>query len=110
MRQAACNMQEFVHRLRSATPLTARARPSLADHLRRSVPQAARAPLTVSDIYDGGAELGLLCLLDLRKHGDGAPCLVVPLGDLAFDRRHPLAHEIALLQKRRTRNGVVASP
>ena len=77
--------------LRLYLPLSARPRRRLVERLSAFLaPEAARADLLVTDLYDAGEEHGLLCQLDLSRHGAEISYLVVPFDQVAFDRRYGL--------------------
>jgi len=79
----------LIDRLRSSMPLLARARQKLVERLGAFLPPgAARGNLLVTDLYDVGEEHGLLCQLDLSRHGAKVAYLVVPFEQLALDRRY----------------------
>jgi hypothetical protein len=83
--------QKLIEELRFALPLKARARPPLIERLRGTLsPDAARSVLPVTNVFDAGENLGLMCQLDLTQYCPQAPHLVVPLAHLALDRRYGL--------------------
>jgi hypothetical protein len=99
--------QKLVEQLRFALPLKARARPPLIERLRKSISQdAARSNLPVTNIFDAGESLGLMCQLDLTQYSAQTPYLVVPFEHLALDRLYGLDRKF---QRYRTR-GVHLSP
>ncbi|MGO9773531.1 MAG: hypothetical protein ACLPSW_29110 [Roseiarcus sp.] len=87
----SCDRQKLIEQLRFALPLKARARPPLIERLRKSVScDAARSNLPVTNVFDVGEGLGLMCQLDLTQYCPRTPYLVVPLEHLALDRRYGL--------------------
>ena len=57
---------KLLEKLRFALPLQARARSPLIERLRRTISQdAARSNLPVTNVFDAGETLGLVCQLDL---------------------------------------------
>ncbi len=83
------NKQKLVEQLRFALPLRARARPPLIERLRGTISlDAARSNLPVTNVFDAGESLGLVCQLDLTQYCPQAPHLVVPLEHLAIDRKY----------------------
>ena len=96
----------LVQKLRRALPLTAHGRPSLTAALRRL--GASLAPrVTVTDVFYRGEKDGLMCRVDVGEES-GAPIVVVaPITKLAFNRRHPIAHDVAAYRKRRTEAAAV---
>jgi hypothetical protein len=82
---------KLVEQLRFALPLRARARPPLIARLRRTISQdAARSNLPVTNIFDAGESLGLMCQLDLTQYSPRTPYFVVPFEHLALDRGYGL--------------------
>ena len=83
--------QKLFEQLRFATPLKARARLPLIKRLQKSgCCEAARSNLLVTNVFDAGQNLGLLCELDLTEFFPHAPFLVVSLDHLALDGRFAL--------------------
>ena len=95
--------EQLVQRLRRALPLTAHGRrPSPSAALRRRLPGASRVPrVTVIDVFDAGEEDGLMRRVDVGEESDAPIVVVAPIAQLAFNRRHPLAHDVAVYRKRR---------
>ncbi|MGA8171492.1 MAG: hypothetical protein WB816_11790 [Methylocystis sp.] len=95
--------QRLVEQLRFALPLTARARPPLIERLGKTISRdAARSNLPVTNVFDAGESLGLMCQLDLSQYCPQAPRLVVPLELLALDRRYGLDRKIQRYRRRAT--------
>jgi hypothetical protein len=93
--------KKLVEQLRFALPLRARARPPLIERLRKSVSHdAARSNLPVTNIFDAGERLGLMCQLDLTQYNSQTPYLGVPLKHLALDRRYGLAGKAQNFRRR----------
>ena len=91
MKRLSLDRQKLVEQLRLALPLKARARPLLIGRLRKSVScDAARSNLPVTNVFDAGEGLGLMCQLDLTQYNTQTPYLVVPLELLALDRGYGL--------------------
>ena len=66
--------QKLVEQLRFALPLKARARPPLIERLRKTIScDAARSNLPVTNIFDAGESLGLMCQLDLTQYCPQTP-------------------------------------
>ena len=100
--------RELVEKLRRALPLTAHGRPSLTATLSRNFYCANLMPrVTVTDVFYAGEKSGLMCRVDV--HGlAGEPVVVVaPVTQLAFNRRHPVARDIAAYRKRRAEAATV---
>ena len=85
--------------LRRALPLTAHARRPLTVALPISL---AGTNLSVTGVFYAGEKNGLMCRLDVGGERDEPAVVMVPLTQLAFNRRHPIAQEIAAYRKRRT--------
>ena len=82
---------KLFEQLRFATPLKARARPPLIKRLQKSgCCEAARSNLLVTNVFDAGQNLGLMCELDLTQYCPRAPFLIVSLDHLALDGRFAL--------------------
>jgi hypothetical protein len=91
MSSLSLERQKLVEQLRFALPLKARARAPLIERLRGAISlDAARSNLPVTNIFDAGEGIGLMCQLDLTQYCPEAPRLVVPLEHLALDRRYGL--------------------
>jgi len=100
--------ERLVQKLRRALPLTAHGRSQLTATLRRSLCCANVMPrVTVTDIFYAGEERGLMCRVDVPGLADDFVVVVVPLSQLAFNRRHPVARDIAAYRKRRAETAAV---
>lgn len=86
-------LERLVQRLRSSLPLSAYARPALFAFLRARGAFGRGSPrLTVIDVFDAGAERGLMCRFTIAGETDGA-AFVAPLSQLALDRRRAVAQD-----------------
>jgi len=93
----------LVSALREVLPLTARASPRLAAVVREQVPDwGTTRPCEISEVSYAGDEGGIMCRF---QAGDAADAQVfhVSITHMTFDRRSPLAREIARYQKRRNK-------
>ena len=93
--------ERLLSELAAALPLETQVSPQLAVTLRDSVPGIR--PLQrcqITQVHYAGDEGGILCCLDLTG-AEGKDVFVVSITHLAFDRRLPLAREIASYQKHR---------
>ncbi len=100
--------ERLAQKLRRALPLAAHGLTALAAALRRRFSGAnVLTRLTVTDVFYASEEKGLMCRIDL--HGKSGPpiLLVAPLTQLAFNRRHAIAQEIAAYRKRRAEKAAV---
>ncbi len=65
--------------------------------------------MTVTDIFHAGEENGLMCHVDMLGLA-GAPVVVVaPVSQLVFNRRHPVARDVATYRKRRAEAAVTSA-
>jgi hypothetical protein len=94
-------VERLVDGLTAALPLAAFVTPELAAIIRAQSP-GAEAPrrCNVTWVSYSGDEGGIVCKLDLGP-GRDAKAFFVSITHLAFDRRAPLAREIAAYQKHR---------
>jgi len=53
----------------------------------------------VTGVFDAGGDLGVLCQVNVAV-AETSRLLVVPIGHLSFNRKDPIAREIAGCQKR----------
>ena len=89
MNRCSPDREMLIERLRRSLPLSARARQRLVKRLSAFLSlEVARSSLLVTDVYDAGEELGLLCQLDFTRHGAKVSYLVVPLEHVALDHRY----------------------
>lgn len=72
--------------LRRNLPLSARGKPALLAFLRsRAVNVRPSSRLVVTDVFDAGAALGLMCRFVLRDEVEGV--FVAPLAQIVLERR-----------------------
>jgi|SRR5665213_1725723 len=93
----------LVERLKSLLPIETR----LSQHLIRTLTQKSPdisipAKCNVTDVVYSGDMGGILCCLDIGGPATEAVHLV-SITHLGFDRRHPLARDIEVYQRHRTR-------
>jgi hypothetical protein len=106
-------VEQLIAKLQAALPLSATVSPSLLALLQKESPNfdlPSRCQIT--RIHYAGDEGGILCKLDFG-HEDDREVLLVSITHLTFDRRLPLAREIAAYQKhriKRIRRGNTAPP
>jgi hypothetical protein len=101
MRRARSQEDVLIQRLQRALPLGARGRPALLAFLRaRGVIGSIAPRLKVIGIFPAGAEGEFLCRFTVEDSAF-AKTFVAPLGQLALDRRHSAARDIAACCKRR---------
>ena len=96
-------VEHLIAKLRAALPLSATVSPSMLAQLQEQVPDLALPPrCQITWIQYAGDEGGIVCKLDFG-HEDGREVLLVSITHLIFDRRLPLAREIAAYQKHRVK-------
>ena len=106
-------VEQLIAKLQAALPLSATVSPPLLALLQEQSPDLD-LPLRcqITRIHYTGDEGGILCKLDFG-HEDDREVLLVSITHLTFDRRLPLAREIAAYQKhriKRIRRGNTAPP
>ena len=95
-------VQRLLSRLHAYLPLAAYPRPILLASLRGAIPDASAAPCCiVTNVFYAGDEHGIMCQLEAPSAKHPSPTLVAPIAHIAFDRRHPISHEITAYRKRR---------
>ena len=97
-------------KLKAVLPLPAMATPPMLAQLQEQAPGLELSPqCQITGIYYAGDEGGILCKLDFGTEDDRA-VFVVSIPYLTFDRRLPLAREIAAYQKHRVKRLRRGSP
>ncbi len=82
---------QFILHLRRALPLSAHPRPALIAFLRaRGLIGRAAPRLIVLDVFDAGADRGLMCRFAIAEDGE-ASSFISPLAQVALARRNPAA-------------------
>ena len=90
-------------KLKAALPLPARAAPLMLAQLQEQAPGLDLSPqCQITGIHYAGDEGGIVCKLDFGTE-DTDPVFFVSITHLSFDRRLPLAREIAAYQKHRVK-------
>jgi hypothetical protein len=100
----------LIAKLKAALPLPATATPPLLAQVQEQAPDldlSSRCQIT--GIHYAGDEGGIVCKLDFGTEDDRA-VFVVSITYLTFDRRLPLAREIAAYQKHRVKRIRRSSP
>ena len=88
-------------KLKAALPLPARAAPLMLAQLQEQAPGLDLPPqCQITGIHYAGDEGGIVCRLNFGQ-ADGDKVFFVSITHLTFDRRLPLAREIAAYQKHR---------
>ncbi len=95
---------DLLAKLRAALPVPATITPQLAATLRKQSPQAViPSACRVVWVSHAGDEGGIVCRFSTADGGQDDAIFIASITHLAFDSRHPLARDIALYQKRRTK-------
>ena len=90
-------------KLKAALPLPAMVTPPMMAQLQEQAPGLDLSPrCQITQIHYAGDEGGIVCKLDFGTEDDRA-AFVVSITHLTFDRRLPLAREIAAYQKHRVK-------
>jgi hypothetical protein len=91
-------------RMKEALPLHAAPTPELAAMIRKQKPQEnLPRQWRITDVSYAGDPGGIMCRLDDGRDG-GVGGFVVSITHLMFDRRLPMAREIAVYQKHRVKS------
>ncbi len=89
-------------KLKAALPLPALATPPMLAQLREQAPGLDLSPrCQITEIYYAGDEGGILCKITFGR--DDPKGFFVSITHLTFDRRLPLAREIAAYQRHRVK-------
>ena len=96
-------VERLISRLQPVLPLPARAPPDLIARLRRKSPASKIAEdCEVAKVLYSGDDGGVLCNVRFDKE-EAEVVFLVSITHLAFDRRLPIAHDIAAYQKHRSK-------
>lgn len=111
MRDSRRHIRHLVALLQSRLPLPARAGASLVATARAACSNPRLSPrCSVTQIYDAGDQLGLMCRLEFKDRADAATIFVASIMQLSFDRKCSISHEILAYQKWRRETRVVTNP
>jgi len=100
--------EQLVQKLRRALPLAAHGRPPLMLALRQRLPGAILMPrVTITDAFYAGEKNVLMCRIDLHGEIDEPVVVLAPITQLAFNRSHPIARDIAAYRKRHAQASAV---
>jgi len=98
---------QLLQKLRRALPLVAHGCPSLMTMLGRNLCGAnLMPPVTVTDVFYAGEENSLMCRVAVNGKIAEPVVILAPVSQLAFNRRHPIARDIAAYRKRRAKTAV----
>jgi hypothetical protein len=97
MRDSNPEIHRLLEVLRRNLPLVAYPRKKGAMASLRSVTQCKGHSdrYLVTNVFDAGADLGLMCQIAIDKSGTCYASIVTPIADLSFERRHPITRVIA---------------
>lgn len=106
MSWSAKDEDKLIWRLQRQLPLYAHCRPSLLGFLRARIGNVSIAPrLKITGVFRADCAGGIICKIVLDDGLAQQQVFVAPLEDLAIDRRHPIAQEIATRKPRRSWRG-----
>jgi len=95
---------DLLAKLKAALPLPAVVTPRLAATLRQQAPDAAiPKDCYLTWVSHAGDEGGIVCKLSVEEAADDNVVFLASITHLDFDRRLPLAREIAAYQKHRAK-------
>jgi hypothetical protein len=97
---SAQDTRRLLEAFRRRLPLVAHPRGRLRASLMRGAQN--RGPdsrCRVTHVFDAGETFGLMCQVEVRESEPAL--LVTPITELTFDRRHPLARDVADYRRRR---------
>ncbi|WP_400768578.1 hypothetical protein [Methylosinus sporium] len=64
----------------------------------------------MTNVFDAGDAFGLMCQVEVGDgDGDAPSIFITSIAEIAFDRRHPIAREIADYRRRRAQTRVANS-
>ena len=96
------HVDRLLDKLKKSLPIPARVPPDLMASLRRQNPDAKiTADCEVAKVFYSGDKGGVLCHVRFDKEEEKKEVFLVSVTYLAFDRRLPVAHDIAAYQKHR---------
>jgi hypothetical protein len=100
--------ERLAQKLQSVLPLNAYGNQTLIATIRKRYPSMTIVPrLMVTNVYCVGEKNSLMCQVDLQGLVGQPAFLIVPIEQLAFDRRYPIARDIAAFRKCRAEYGAV---
>lgn len=102
MHRSASVEDNLVMRLQRQLPLFAHGRPPLLAFLKPLIGNARITPrLKVTAVFCSDRAHSIICNFVLDDELEQRRVFVAPLEQLAFDRRYPIAREIAMRNRRR---------
>lgn len=102
MRQSRRDIHRLIVLLQRHLPLSARAAAPLVASVRAAASNATfSSRCSVTQIYDAGDQLGLMCQLQFKDKGIEPSVFVASIMKLSFDRKSPVWRDIAAYQRTR---------
>jgi len=106
---AAIQEEQLAWRLQCFLPLPARGRPELLKFLRRRGLMFRDSPrLMVTGVFQAGDGKGLMGQFAVGGAEESPRLFVAPIEQLAFERGHPIVHDLAVYRKAREKKGLAA--
>ena len=101
-RMAVIQEEQLAWRLQCFLPLPARGRPELLKFLRgRGVMFRDSPRLMVTGVFQAGDGKGLMGRFAVEDAEESPRLFVAPIEHLAFERGHPIVHDLAVYRKAR---------
>jgi hypothetical protein len=99
---SAQDTRRLLEAFRRCLPLVAHPRERLRACLTRIAQNGGSdSRCKVIDVFDAGETFGLMCHVEVGESGEPSR-LVTPITELSFDRKHPIARDIADYRRRRS--------
>ena len=106
-RMTALHEEQLAWRLQCFLPLPARGRPELLKFLRvRGVTFRDSPRLMVTGVFQAGDGKGLMGQFAVEGAAESTRLFVAPIEHLAFERGHPIVHDLAVYRKAREKRGL----
>ncbi len=108
-RMAAIQEEQLAWRLQCFLPLPAHGRPELLKFLRGRGVMFRNSPrLMVTGVFHAGDGKGLMGQFAVEGAEESPRLFVAPIEHLAFERGHPIVHDLAVYRKAREKKGLGA--
>ncbi len=108
-RVAAIQEEQLAWRLQCFLPLPAHGRPELLKFLRgRGVMFRDSPRLMVMGVFHAGDDKGLMGQFAIEGAEASSRLFVAPIEHLAFERGHPIVHDLAVYRKAREKRGLAS--
>ncbi len=106
-RMAAIQGEQLARQLQCFLPLPARGRPELLKFLRgRGVMFRESPRLMVTGVFQAGDGKGLMGQFAVEGAKESPRSFVAPIEHFAFERGHPIVHDLAVYRKAREKRGL----